>query len=229
MVALSGALSSNKDVKSSKQVGVETNLSSIKSQNGVSSDSIYNTSKSYRDIKWYVLRSTYNRGKKVYNELQNAGFDAYYPIRNVIKRYGTRKIPVEEPLIENLIFVNSSRKLIDDFLHNRKSEERYIKYFLDRTTDLEWNGKNEPLVVDDKAMENFKRICDTKDQNIRFISLDNYQFKPGDHVLVVDGAFKGVEGRYIHTLGQWRVVIQLGSIGLVGTAYVPKAFVRVLR
>lgn len=229
MNALSSAQSDNGDVKTSNKIDVPANLSSIESQNGVSSDYIPADVEVKKVVRWYVLRSVYNRSNRVVTELSNAGFDFYYPKRNVIKRIGTRKVALQEPYIPNLIFVNSSREAIDHFLHLRTSDERYIKYLLDKTKAKEWNDKNPPLIIDDASMANFKKICDTGNENIRIISPENYKMKPGDTVLVTDGIFKGVEGKYIHTLGQWRVVIQLSSIGLISTAYVPKAFVKVIK
>lgn len=229
MNALSSAQSANEDVKTPTKVGIAANPLSIKSQNGVTSEYVPADIDEYKSIKWYVLRSTYNRSNKVLTELQNAGFETYYPKRNVIKRFGVRKVAVKEPYIPNFIFVNSSRETIDSFLHQRLSEDRYIKYLLDKTKEREWNDKNPPLVVGNHAMENFRRICDTGNEHVRFISLEDYSIKPGDTVLVTDGVFKGVEGKYVHVKGQYRVVIQLSSLGLISTAYVPKAFVRVIR
>jgi len=44
---------------------------------------------------------------------------------------------------------------------------------------------------------------------------------------VIDGLFKGVEGRVARVSGQQRVVITLSQVGLVSTAYVPTAFLKV--
>jgi transcription antitermination factor NusG len=45
--------------------------------------------------------------------------------------------------------------------------------------------------------------------------------------MVIDGPFKGVEGRVARVAGQQRVVISLTDVGLVSTAYIPTAFLRV--
>jgi hypothetical protein len=43
---------------------------------------------------------------------------------------------------------------------------------------------------------------------------------------VIEGLFKGVEGRVARVAGQQRVVISLSGIGLISTAYIPTAFLR---
>ena len=49
----------------------------------------------------------------------------------------------------------------------------------------------------------------------------------GETVEVIDGMFKGVEGRVARVSGQQRVVLSLSNVGLISTAYIPTAFLRV--
>jgi transcription antitermination factor NusG len=43
---------------------------------------------------------------------------------------------------------------------------------------------------------------------------------------VIDGPFKGIEGKIARIAGQQRVVVSISSIGLISTAYIPTAFIR---
>ena len=47
-------------------------------------------------------------------------------------------------------------------------------------------------------------------------------------VKVIEGPFKGVEGRVARIAGQQRVVVSLSKIGLISTAYIPTAFLEIL-
>ena len=51
-------------------------------------------------------------------------------------------------------------------------------------------------------------------------------FKSGDRVRVIEGAFRGVEGRIARAAGQQRVIVELEGLCLVATAYIPTAFLR---
>jgi transcription antitermination factor NusG len=53
-------------------------------------------------------------------------------------------------------------------------------------------------------------------------------FKSGELVKVIEGPFKGVEGRVARIAGQQRVVVSLSKIGLISTAYIPTAFLEIL-
>ena len=50
----------------------------------------------------------------------------------------------------------------------------------------------------------------------------NIQYKLGDHVIVTEGDFEGIQGRVARIAGQQRVIVELFSGCLVATAYIPK-------
>ena len=47
----------------------------------------------------------------------------------------------------------------------------------------------------------------------------------GDYVRIIDGPFKGIEGRVTKITGQKRVIVELPGLCSVATAYVPKGFI----
>ena len=53
-------------------------------------------------------------------------------------------------------------------------------------------------------------------------------FKGGEIVRITDGVFKGVEGRVARVAGQQRVIVSLTNVGMVSTAYIPKAFLSII-
>ena len=48
--------------------------------------------------------------------------------------------------------------------------------------------------------------------------------KQGDFVRIIEGSFKGIEGRVTKITGQKRIIVELPGLCSVATAYVPKAF-----
>lgn len=102
----------------------------------------------------------------------------------------------------------------------------YLSYYYDhfRTNA---DGKNPPLIVPDKQMDNFIRLTSIDNDHILFVDRSQCHFKSGDHVVVTDGDFRGIEGRIARVSCQQRVVVELDGIGYITTAYIPKAFLRV--
>ena len=92
---------------------------------------------------------------------------------------------------------------------------------------LDENQKNPPLTISNEEMENFIIATCNSSEHLKFVDESQCHFKGGETVMVIDGMFKGVEGRVARVSGQQRVVITLSQVGLVSTAYVPTAFLKV--
>lgn len=75
-------------------------------------------------------------------------------------------------------------------------------------------------------MDNFIKLTSVDDENIILIDHVNGKFKKGDQVRIVDGSFKGIEGRVTKITGQKRVIVELPGLCSVATAYVPKGFIK---
>ena len=88
--------------------------------------------------------------------------------------------------------------------------------------------KNPPLTVSCKEMENFIIATCNKSEHLKFVEESQCHFKGGEIVKVIDGLFKGVEGRVARVSGQQRVVVTLSQVGLVATAYIPTAFIQII-
>ena len=77
-------------------------------------------------------------------------------------------------------------------------------------------------------MENFIIATCNKSEHLKFVEESQCHFKGGEIVKVIDGLFKGVEGRVARVSGQQRVVVTLSQVGLVATAYIPTAFIQII-
>lgn len=75
-------------------------------------------------------------------------------------------------------------------------------------------------------MENFIIATCNQSEHLKFVDESQCHFKGGETVMIIDGMFKGVEGRVARVSGQQRVVISLTDVGLISTAYIPTAFLR---
>ena len=74
-------------------------------------------------------------------------------------------------------------------------------------------------------MDNFIKLTSIDDEHILLIDEENGTYKQGDYVRIIDGQFKGIEGRVTKITGQKRVIVELPGICSIATAYIPKGFI----
>lgn len=72
------------------------------------------------------------------------------------------------------------------------------------------------------AMGNFIKQTSVKSPHIIPVTSENIQYKMGEHAIVTESDFKGIQGKAARISGQQRVNVNLFSGCLVATAYIPK-------
>ena len=175
--------------------------------------------------QWLVLRVAYHHEQVTKDWLTELGFETYLPMHYTEKEICGKKKRVQEPLIPNLLFAQSTEEKIDLALVSPTNA--YLSYYHNhfRTNA---DGTNPSLVVSDRQMDNFIRLTSIGSDYILFVDRSQCYFKSGDHVVVTDGDFRGIEGRIARVARQQRVVDELDGIGCITTAYMPKAFIKSL-
>ena len=178
------------------------------------------------DKRWYVLRASYGREDKASDYIVEDGTFVYIAKRYARKTVNGKQKKVLENLIPNLLFVYTSKEKAEEYVKNTPSLS-YLTYYYNHF-ELDETQKNPPLTVSCKEMENFIIATCNKSEHLKFVDEEQCHFKGGEIVKVVDGLFKGVEGRVARVSGQQRVIVTLSQVGLVSTAYVPSAFIKIL-
>lgn len=191
-------------------------------QDGVSSNCIPETP--LPDHHWYVLRALYNRTKGANDLISDAGIFSYVPKHFVVKQEIGKKRRICKPLLPNLFFVYATRKQTDSLVGKRASGVSCIKYYLDKTRPREANGLHPPLIVPFCVMHNFIKATSTDNEHVRIVTPTQYRHKTGDTVRVTEGAFQGVVGKVARIAGQQRVVVEIGELCAVATAYIPSVY-----
>ena len=87
----------------------------------------------------------------------------------------------------------------------------------------------EPLIVPDYQIEGLKTICASQAEDIIIELSEIKQFKVGQKVRIIDGIFKGVVGKVARYRGQQRVAIVIDGLLTIASAYVPSAFIEIIR
>ena len=174
--------------------------------------------------KWYVFRASYGREDKAFDMIVEDGTYCYIAkryVRKTDKQGKDRR--VLEALIPNLLFVYTTEDKAEEYIKGTP-ELSFLTYYYNHF-ELDEDSKNPPLTIPCREMENFICATSNKSEHLMYVKEEQCHFKGGETVRVIDGLFKGVEGKVARVSGQQRVIISISAVGLVSTAYIPSAFI----
>ena len=191
------------------------------SQTGVSVENAQSETK-----QWYVLRVSYGRAEKANDMLMSKGIETFLPLHTIYKVINGKRTKRRVPLLPNFLFVHTTLQIIETLLKSVPTLSFITFYFNHFETND--NGKNPPLVVPKREMDNFKKLTDIDDEHIRVVDESQLRYCKGDIVRVTDGAFCGIVGKVAKITGQQRVVVEIPGLCNIATAYIPKAFLEVI-
>ena len=171
---------------------------------------------------WFPMRVTYSRELKIKAELDRLKIENFLPMVYTVVDVDTDN-PHRElvPAINNLIFVRSSRSYLSE-LKSTNAVLQPLRYMMDHTADR----SRTIMTVPDAQMENFMRVASKTDDSIMFLNDDTVRGKIGKHVLITDGAFKGVTGVIRRIKRCKRVAVELEGIATVAIAFVPAVLLK---
>ena len=211
-----------RDRSRSPYAGLTSNVlpEAQRSHTGVSSDYVQKA-----NHEWFVLRVTYNRTQKAHSIISTSDVQSFMPMHYVIKKEIGKKKRILQPLLPNLLFVYTTREVVETIIKKKDDELPVVKYYLDKTKPMESTGKHPPLIIPFAAMMNFIKVTSTNSNHVRIVSSEQCHYKSGDMVKVIAGEFDGAIGRVARIAGQQRVVVEISGLCLVATAYIPNVFI----
>ena len=188
------------------------------SQTGVSVENAQSETR-----QWYVLRVSYGRAEKANEILKAKGIETYLPLHTIYKEVNGKRKKQRVPMLPNCLFVHTTLSTLKTILKSITNKS-LITFYYDHFSTTE-DGKNPPLVVPSNSMDNFIKLTSIDDEHILLIDEINGTYKQGDFVRIIEGPFKGIEGRVTKITGQKRVIVELPGLCSVATAYIPKGFI----
>lgn len=174
--------------------------------------------------KWYVFRASYGRENKAFDVIVEDGSYCYIGKKYVRKTINGKQKKLLVSLIPNLLFVYTTEEKAKQYI-NKASSLSYLAFCYNRCESDE-QKKNPYLIVPNHDMEMFIMATQTNNEHIMLVEESQCHYKGGETVVVVEGDFKGCEGKVARVAGQQRVIISITNIGLISTAYIPSAFLR---
>lgn len=165
------------------------------------------------NTEWFALRATYSRELKVQALLKEKGLTTFVPMSwRTVEKNG-RRVRKLAPAVSNLCFVRWTRESLDAFIHSFGGSSP-VTYYWDRTTDR-------PLVIPEKAMEDFIAVSSTMDQDLIYLTTISSKLRDGQLVKVKEGPFKGIQGRIVRIRKSRRILVELPGMLAVATTYIP--------
>lgn len=164
------------------------------------------------DYQWYVLRVSYSREMKIQELLRSRGIRTFIPMIWRRKEVDGKTVKILVPAVNNLCFAFSDRNNLDEFIHGF-GEASPVHFYWDKATRM-------PLVVPEKAMEDFIKVSSTMDEDLIYLTQINPKLREGQAVRVRNGSFAGVEGRIVRIRKSRRILVEIPGMLAVATTYV---------
>ena len=170
-------------------------------------------------IHWYALKVFFNRVFMIEDFLKQQGIKSYIPcgIAIVSQKNGTKK-KVRKPVISSLLFFQSTEKQALEL--QTQLNGRVMLY-----TERE-NYSKKPIAISDKEMNTFILVSSSGEKGLEYFGEDKMKFRKGEHVRVIDGAFKGAEGYICRIKGDHRLIVSIQGVCAVATSYIPQCFLQ---
>ncbi|KAA6320375.1 Transcription antitermination protein RfaH [termite gut metagenome] len=163
---------------------------------------------------WFVARTRRNQEFALRNLLKKLEIGYFLPTRVIVRQLKYRRIRVEVPIINNLVFVHASKEKACFIVNECRLQLFYIK---DRNT-------SSMLVVPDKQMQDFMFVMDLSPNEMSF---NNDALSEGSKVRVIKGEFTGIEGELVRISNQTHVMIRIPQVFSV-TIKIPKSYLEVI-
>ena len=163
--------------------------------------------------QWFVLRISYGRETAIKAILEGEGHRTFIPMKYVRTEKNGKVSHEWVPAVGNLLFVNATHRYLYDFILGEGDRRR---------THFMWNrSDHKPIVVPDKQMEDFIRVCSASNEEVLYLSDLSAKLRNGAKVRVSNGPFLGVEGTVVRIKKSRRIMVEIPGIIAAASAYIP--------
>ncbi len=171
-------------------------------------------------LSWYAMKVFYNRVFVIEDRLKSEGVESYVPCTTVQKIVAGKKKTLRKPLVSGLLFFRTTESFCRKF-----SQLFWGQFMIYSRTDTEfWT----PAPIPEKQFNIFRLVTSAGEQGLEYFDDDRKSFSKGQRVRVIEGPFKGAEGKIIRIKGDRRLVVAVEGVCAVATSYIPQCFLEKL-
>lgn len=181
-----------------------------------------------KDHQWFYMHASFGKNLQAQEELLRLGIFSYIPYQTLrgVSSDGDETF-IRKPIFKSYLFVLSSLETLKLLANNQESPYTlpYLHFVYNHAEKNPYGGSTR-MVVSHKAMTNFIRLAEFNTSKVHSVDESKVHFVEGEPVRIIDGVFKGIEGRVARIHNQTTVVVTLSGIISMTTAYIPKGFMQ---
>ncbi len=176
---------------------------------------------SVNDVCWFVMRDRAPAVAKqrAYQTLSEDGYEVFVPLQQKLKTVKGRRIRVDVPVIPDLLFVHSTKEILDPIVSRARSLRfRYAK------------GNPVPMHVGEEEMQRFIDAVMSSTEILYYSPEEITPSMYGHKVRVMGGTLDGTEGYLLATRGgncKKRLILELPGV-LAATVVVEKEHIQLI-
>ena len=162
-------------------------------------------------IAWYPMRIAYTQDAttlKIRDFLTGKNVEVFLPVEMKVTRKDGKIRKRLAPMFNSLIFIHDTQNEITRLKRSHRellSLRYYMRHFSDERPD-------EIILIPEKQMSQFMLVASRQDGSVMPLGNTDFSHKEGRRVRVIDGIFKGVEGKVCRVKKDRRVVVSLEGV-----------------
>lgn len=145
---------------------------------------------------WYVMRAYKNERKAEELLSGKDGLTHYIPKEQVLRTRHGKKVACMVPVIPGLVFVYATQHQVVAFKRDIYNDLQFVIW--------EFDTNRHYLIVPDKQMSDFIRLCEQKERKVTFHKPSEIQLEKGTRVRIHGGVLDSVEGTFLKIAGKRR-------------------------
>lgn len=157
--------------------------------------------------QWHALYVKSRAEKKVYDQLEEMGVEAFLPLITRLKQWSDRKKKVEEPLFKSYVFVKSTELNYIPIL-NVYGVVKFVTF------------EHKAVVVPENQIIAIKRYID--DYKEEEADLQNTALEEGQLVRITAGPMMGLTGRLMSVKDKKRLTVYIDAVGQYISVNIPR-------
>lgn len=141
---------------------------------------------------WYAMSAPYRNELKAKRMLDELNAESFLPMcYRMVERDGIKKRRYL-PAVSNLLFVRATAEELSILKH---------KIPVMQYKTVQEGGKHVKIIVPDRDMEQFIRVCEDNERKLQFLYPDEVNLEKGTKIRVIGGPLDGIEGYFLRVKG----------------------------
>lgn len=159
---------------------------------------------------WHCLYVKSRAEKKVLEQLEELGLEAYLPLISELRQWSDRRKRVEVPLFKSYVFVRNDAKQHISIL-NVYGVVKFVSF------------EHQAVVVPDNQIIAIKKFVDDYEHGEEYKLENNEELKVGQKVRIINGPMKGLVGTLQTIHSRRHLIVYIDVVGQHIPVHIPRA------